>query len=166
MQPVTPRSTFIKAQGKTRGQGDKGTRRQGEKNLLVPLSPLLLVSMSSFLALLDDLEIDQPALDFFQRDAGRFGIGHVDARLGAFLNLFTAFRGDQNLAVFAVDRNRLRLFFLVLIISHLTYPLSRLLKVCRIRAAISRRRAVRQRSAAIIATNSSMARSRSSLITT
>src|SRR5262245_19437351 len=166
MQPVTPKSTFIKAQEKPRGQGDKETRRQGEKNLLAPLSPLLLVSLSSFLALLDDLEIDQPALDFFQRDAGRFGIGQVDARLDAFLNLFTAFRGDQNLAVFAVDRKRLRLFFLVLIIRHMTYPLPRLLKVCSIRAAVSRPSAVRQRSAVIIATNSPIARSRSSLITT
>src|SRR5262252_10020967 len=156
MQPVTPRSTFIKL----KREWGMGSREWGRNSLPLPHSPLPL------LLLFDDLEIDQPALDFFQRDAGRFGIGHVDAWLGPFLNLFTAFRGDQNLAVFAVDRNRLRLFFLVLIISHLTYPLSRLLKVCRIRAAISRRRAVRQRSAAIIATNSSMARSRSSLITT
>src|SRR5262249_400841 len=166
MQPVTPNRTFIKAPGKTRGQGDKGTRGQGGKNLLVSLSPLLLVSLSSFLALLDDLEIDQPALGLFQRDSRRFGIGHVDARLGVFLNLFTAFRRDQNLAVFAVDRKRLRFFFLVLVISHLTHPLPRLIKVCRIRAAISWRRALRQRSAVIIATNSSIARSRSSLITT
>src|SRR5215510_693995 len=132
-----------------------------------PVAPSPCLSLrSSFLALFDDLEIDQPALDLFQRDACRFGIGHVDARLGAFLNLFAAFRGDQNLAVFAVDRKRLRFFFLVLIISHLTYPLPIILKVCRIRAAISSRRALRQRSAVIIATNSSIARSRSSLITT
>src|SRR5262245_7145830 len=131
----------------------------------VAASPCLSLR-SSFLLLLDDLEIDQPALDLFQRDASRFGVGHVDAWLGAFLNLFTAFRGDQNLAVFAVDRKRLHFFFLVLIISHLTYPLPRLLNVCRVSAAISRRRAMRQRSAVIIATNSSIARSRSSLITT
>src|SRR5882672_702764 len=84
----------------------------------VPSSPRLSLR-SSLLALVNDLVIDQPALDLFQRDASRFGIGHVDARLGAFLNLFTAFRGDQNLAVFAVDRNRLRFFN----ISHLIYPL-------------------------------------------
>src|SRR5215475_492849 len=144
------------------GSGEWGVGKEFNSisPLSTPHSPLLL------LLLFDDLEIDQPALDFFQRDAGRFGIGHVDARLGAFLNLFTAFRGDQNLAVFAVDRKRLRFFFLVLIISHLTYPLPSMLKVCRIRAAISWRRALRQRSAVIIATNSSIARSRSSLITT
>src|SRR5215470_1746679 len=163
MQPVTPNRTFIKL----KREWGMGSREWGRNSLPLPHSPLPIPhSPLPLLLLFDDLEIDQPALDFFQRDAGRFGIGHVNARLGAFLNLFTAFRGDQNLAVFAVDRKRLRLFFLVLIISHLTYPLSRLLKVCRIRAAISRRRAVRQRSAAIIATNSSMARSRSSLITT
>src|SRR5262249_19417343 len=163
MQPVTPNRTFIKL----KPEWGMGSREWGRNSLPLPHSPLPTPhSPLPLLLLFDDLEIDQPALDFFQRDAGRFGIGHVDARLGAFLNLFTAFRGDQNLAVLAVDRKWLRFFFLVLIISHLTYPLSRLLKVCRIRAAISRRRAVRQRSAAIIATNSSIARSRSSLITT
>src|SRR5215468_4866613 len=164
MQPVTPNRTFIKLERGSGGAREGETKRRLSLGFPRPLAPPLPRSL--LLALLDDLEIDQPALDLFQRDAGRFGIGHVDARLGAFLNLFTAFRGDQNLAVFAVDRKRLHFFFPVLIISHLTYPLPRLLKVCRIRAAISRRRAVRQRSAAIIATNSSIARSRSSLITT
>src|SRR5262245_22766271 len=163
MQPVTPNRTFIKL----KREWGMGSGEWGRNSLPFPHSPLPTPDSPSpsFLALFDDLEIDQPALDFFQRDAGRFGIGHVDARLGAFLNLFTAFRGDQNLAVFAVDRKRLRFFFLVLIISHLTYPLPCMLKVRRIRAAISWRRALRQRSAVIIATNSSIARSRSSLIT-
>src|SRR5262245_42173057 len=164
MQPVTPNRTFIKLKrewGMGNGEWGVGKEFASISSLPTPHSPLPLL-----LALLDNLEIDQPALDLFQRDASRFGIGHVDARLGAFLNLFTAFRRDQNLAVFAVDRKRLRFFFLVLVISHLTYPLPWLLKVCRIRSAISRRSALRQRSAVIIATNSSIARPRSSLITT
>src|SRR5262245_52210960 len=164
MQPVTPNRTFIKLKrewGVGSGEWGRNLLPFPHSPLPIPHSPLPLL-----LALLDDLEINQSALDFFQRDASRFGIGQVDARLGAFLNLFAAFRGDQNLAVFAVDRQRLRFFFLILIICHLIHPLPCLLKVCRIRAEISRRRSRRQRSAVIIATNSSIARFRSSLITT
>src|SRR5262252_10394915 len=162
MQPVTPRSTFIKL----KREWGMGSREWGRNSLPLPHSPLPTPhSPLPLLLLFDDLEIDQPALDLFQRDASRFGVGHVDARLGAFLNLFAAFRGDQNLAVFAVDRKRLHFFFLILIIGHLIYPLPCLLKVCRTCAAISRRRAVRQRSAVIIAASSPTARFRSSLIT-
>src|SRR5215471_8897488 len=100
MQPVTPNRTFIKLKREWgMGSGEWGKEFASTSPLPTPHSPFPLL-----LALVDDLEIDQPALDLFQRDASRFGIAHVDARLGAFLNLFTAFRGDQNLAVFAVDR--------------------------------------------------------------
>src|SRR5262245_10766340 len=115
MQPVTPKSTFIKSQEMTRRQGGKETRRF--------FSPCLPLSPSSFLALLDDLEIDQSALDLFKSAAGRSGIDHVDAPLGALLSRCTPFRCDQNLAVFAVDRKRLHFYFLVLVVSHLTPPL-------------------------------------------
>src|SRR5262249_23173860 len=128
MQPVTPRSTLIKPEWESERAGER--ERKASLRLSLPRSPALPLPRSSLLALFDYLEIDQPALDLFQRDAGRFGIGHVDARLGAFLNLFTAFRGDQNFAVFAVDRKRLRFFFLVLFIRHLTYLLLIMFNVC------------------------------------
>src|SRR5215813_11027895 len=113
MQPVTPSRTFIKL------EEGVGNGEWGEMYFLpTPHSPL---PRPSLLALFEDLEIDQSALDFFKRDPRRFGIDQVDTRLSAFLNLFTPFCGNQNLAVFAVNRKSL-CFLVVLNISHLTPP--------------------------------------------
>jgi hypothetical protein len=40
------------------------------------------------------IEIDEPPLSLFKRDARRLSIRHLDARARAFLNLFSALGDD------------------------------------------------------------------------